>query len=156
MECMSNQKGRIEDEGTSLDFWQRQCDLSASPVMHFTNAELESIYNKTSKDVSEIISNEADIDFLEQKTMSGVPKALYVLANRDGGLARLCYNGERKKLLMERGVLLLIAAIKGEYERAKESLDYAAKALLKYPIAYEELNSFEKIKAKVEELWDQL
>ena len=89
-----------------------------------------------------------DQDSLMPYVFSGNPVALYEFAQRDGGKARLAYNGEKRKLLLERGILLLIAAVRGDHVASRESLNFVADST----IHYEALSSLEAIIEKAKEL----
>ena len=144
--CM-NQRYRTVVGGVDEEFFQRQWDLQQSPAAHFSNDELKCIYNETSKSKMNMNVPE-DQHALMPYVFSGNPRALYEFAQRDGGQARLAYNDEKRKLLIERGILLLIAAVCGEHRASKESLDFAAEA----PIDYNNLNSLDSIIAEAKHL----
>ena len=130
---------------------QRQIQLQTSRVTHFTESELQAIYSETSK-VKIAKSIPEDQDSLMPHVLSGNPVALFEFAQRDGGRARLTYNGEKQKLLLERGILLLIAVIKGEHYDSRKSLDFIANP----DIDYKSLTSLEAIIAKAQELAPKL
>lgn len=145
------QRSRKEVGGIDQEFFQRQWELRLSPITHFTANELKLIYEKTSLEKSSTaIPEEAEL--LLPQVLQGNPVALFELAQRDGGKARLAYNGEKKKLLLERGVLLLISTIKGENTNSKLSLDFAADTA----INYDSLTSLETIIEKAKELAPRL
>lgn len=148
--CME-QRSRTSVEGIDNDFFQRQWELQQSPVMHFTLTELQSIYDETDKSKIDIQIPE-DQGALMPHVFSGNPAALYEFAQRDGGKARLAYNGEKRKLQMERGVLLLIAAARGNHVASRESLGFAADT----PIHYEALSSLAAIVEKAKKLESKL
>lgn len=148
--CME-QHSRITVGGIDNDFFQRQWELQQSPVTHFTSAELQSIYDETDESKKDMHIPE-DQESLMPHVFSGNPIALYEFAQRDGGKARLTYNAEKRKLLLERGVLLLIAAVRGGHIDSRESLNFAADT----PIHYEELSSLSHIVEKAKELESKL
>ena len=148
--CME-QHSRIIVGGVDNDFFQRQWELQQSPVTHFTSAELQSIYDETDKSKINMGIPE-DQDSLMPHVFYGNPAALHEFAQRDGGRARLTYNGEKRKLLLERGILLLIAAVRGEYIDSRNSLNFVAKD----PIRYDELSSLASIIEKANELESKL
>lgn len=57
---------------------------------------------------------------------SGDYVAQYVISLKDGGDARK-FNGERTALLKEKALLLLLSAIKGNYQKSKDELKEVAK-----------------------------
>ena len=144
--CME-QHSRITVGGIDNDFFQRQWELQQSPVTHFTPTELQSIYDETNESKKDMRIPE-DQDSLMPYVFSGNPVALYEFAQRDGGKARLAYNGEKRKLLLERGILLLIAAVRGDHVASRESLNFVADST----IHYEALSSLAAIIEKAKEL----
>lgn len=151
------QRERAEAGGIDIAYLQRQYELSNSPVTHFTADELKTIYTQTDSSYKTMTldPNGTNVDFLTRQTLSGIPQALYDLANVDGGSARITYNGEKKKLLLERTILLLIAYTKGKYEPAREALDFAARTLSRR-IKYDNLNSFDSVMQAAEVLHEKL
>lgn len=145
------QRSRFEADGVDNEFFQRQYELQQSPVINFTKSELETIYSETKKENFDSAVPEDQTSLLPI-VIAGNPAALFEFAQRDGGRARLAYNGEKRKLLLERGILLLIAAIQGDNYASKESLNYAADT----PINYSSLNSLQLIIAKATELASKL
>ena len=145
------QQSRKEIGSIDQEFFQRQWELQQSTVTHFTKNEIQIIYESTSAKKSSNTIPE-DSELLLPYVLQGNPVALYELAQRDGGKARLSYNGTQKKLLMERGILLLIAAIKGKHIDSKKSLNFAADKA----IDYHSLTSLETIIEKAEELMPRL
>lgn len=125
------QRSREEVGGIDQEFFQRQWELQQSPVTHFTTNELQTIYETTSLEKSSTTIPE-DPELLLRHVLMGNPVALFELAQRDGSKARLTYNGEQKKLLMERGVLLLIATVKGKNTDSKSSLNFAIDTAIDY------------------------
>ena len=148
--CME-QCSRSSVGGIDNNFFQRQWELQQSPVTHFTLNELQSIYDETHTSKTDTKIPE-DQDALKPYVFAGNPAALYEFAQRDGGRARLAYNGEKRKLQIERGVLLLIAAVCGEHGDSRVSLDFAADT----PIRYEALLSLADIIEKAKELESKL
>lgn len=145
------QRSRKEVGGIDQEFFQRQWELQRSYVTHFTENELQTIYETTSLEKSSTTIPE-DPELLLPHVLQGNPVALFELAQRDGGKARLTYNGEQKKLLMERGILLLIATIKGKNSASKTALDFVADT----DIDYHSLTSLEAIIEKAKELTPRL
>lgn len=133
--------------GIDKEFFQREWELQTSSVTHFTEVELQTIFSETSADKAKFSIPEA-ADALIPHVLEGNPNALFGLAQRDGGMARLKYNGEKQKLLFERGILLLIAVVKGDHYNSRESLDNITAT----PIDYSALKTLEDVKEKAIEL----
>ena len=141
------QLSRREIGDIDIEFLQRQWELQNSIVSNFTNLELQSIYDLTSQEKTSYNIPE-EKDSLVPHVLSGNPVALHELAQRDGGLARITHIEMQQKLLLERGILLLIAAVKGNLEASKNSLYYADDE----DIEYNKLSSLNDIIALAQKL----
>jgi hypothetical protein len=66
-----------------------------------------------------------DLPEITEAAYGGDYVAQYLLAQYLGGQARGVHNGEREVLLRKKATLLLISAVKGDYWKSKDEINFA-------------------------------